>query len=431
MSNEQMNYVQEDEIDLRELFKTICAKKWFIVIFTCIVTLGAVVYALLKTPIYEIKSNVRVGYIGTELIENPDIIVKMLSIVFNVEDKVVTKDKSLSEVVSIETNKKLKDFIEVKTQAISNEEGLKKNKEVIGFLQNYYQPKINEYIKNKTNSIADTQNALVKVDTFERKNIENQINILKKQRVVKIDEDIEKLKTQDIPKLEKQIEILKTQKIANIDEDIEFLSSKKIPMLETKIEFYKNNLEEYTKEIKKLYSKSTNTTEATIVSIQMVNYQNLILSARNSIEDLILQIFDIQKNQILALEREKSNIEKVNIRDLELQIENIKNTTIANLQREKENITNDALRKLEYTLNVELENKKIKLQQDIEKLKYEISPQNIQNSMVVGEYIAKDYPIKPKKRLIVTVAFVTGFILSIFLVFILDFVRGINPKPYM
>jgi uncharacterized protein involved in exopolysaccharide biosynthesis len=48
--------------------------------------------------------------------------------------------------------------------------------------------------------------------------------------------------------------------------------------------------------------------------------------------------------------------------------------------------------------------------------------------MVVGEYIAKDYPIKPKKRLIVTVAFVTGFILSIFLVFFIEFIKGFKEE---
>lgn len=37
--------------------------------------------------------------------------------------------------------------------------------------------------------------------------------------------------------------------------------------------------------------------------------------------------------------------------------------------------------------------------------------------------MTNDFPAKPKKSLIVAVAFVTGFILSIFLVFLINFIR--------
>ncbi|PUE67663.1 GNVR domain-containing protein [Arcobacter lacus] len=57
----------------------------------------------------------------------------------------------------------------------------------------------------------------------------------------------------------------------------------------------------------------------------------------------------------------------------------------------------------------------------IEKLK--LTNDSVRNSEVVGDYIVNDYPVKPKKSLILAVSFVTGFILSIFLVFILNFIR--------
>jgi uncharacterized protein involved in exopolysaccharide biosynthesis len=44
----------EDEIDLKELFKTIWAKRMFIVAFTFVVTICAGIYAYNKTPIYEV-----------------------------------------------------------------------------------------------------------------------------------------------------------------------------------------------------------------------------------------------------------------------------------------------------------------------------------------------------------------------------------------
>ena len=51
----EQRYIEEDEIDLRELFKTIWKNKKFIIIFTTIVTIFAIIYALVKTPIYEAK----------------------------------------------------------------------------------------------------------------------------------------------------------------------------------------------------------------------------------------------------------------------------------------------------------------------------------------------------------------------------------------
>ena len=104
------------------------------------------------------------------------------------------------------------------------------------------------------------------------------------------------------------------------------------------------------------------------------------------------------------------------------QIENIKNVTILNLQRKKENIKKENIRKLQHKLLVELPQTKIKLQQQIKQLQFNISSENIQNYQVVGKYIVYDYPVKPKKKLIVIVAFITGLILSIFLVFFLEFI---------
>ncbi|MCD6173401.1 MAG: hypothetical protein J7J96_06375, partial [Sulfurimonas sp.] len=94
---------------------------------------------------------------------------------------------------------------------------------------------------------------------------------------------------------------------------------------------------------------------------------------------------------------------------------------------DKNNLMDDTLRKLIYELEVELPNKKVKLFQEIEKLDFQVSKLNIQNSKVVGKYVVHDYPIKPKKKLIVAVVFVTGLILSIFIVFFLNFI-SINKE---
>ncbi len=140
---------EENEIDLRELFLTIKRNKNIIFIVTGVITLLALIYVFLKTPIYEVKSNIQIGFIGKNLIEDPNTLVKTANLVFNVEDKLATKKDFVSEVTSISTNKKLKNFVTIKTQAISNDEALAKNKEVVSYIQNRYKSKIKQFILNK------------------------------------------------------------------------------------------------------------------------------------------------------------------------------------------------------------------------------------------------------------------------------------------
>jgi len=418
--------LQEDEIDLKELFKILIRYKIFITISTLIITLSSITYAYSKTPIYEVKSNIQVGNIGENLIVEPEILVKTLNIVFNVEDKFSSKEKFVSEVTNIFTIKKLKNFIEIRTQGISNEEALKKNKEVVVFIKNSYQPKIDQHIKEIKYSIEDAKRAISNVDNFEIKNIEQSIKLLKEQEIVKIDEEIKRLKEQDIKKLKQKIKLLKTQKIVKIDEELKFLKVFKSKTIESKISFHTKKLNEYIESVNKLYNeskKNQETTVSTIISMQMVNYQNLILNSQNKIEDLKTEKELMLTQTIPSLEIEKNNILNVTIRDLELQINNILNFKVVELLRKKENISNEKIRKLQHQINVELVSKKIKLNEKIDKLNYSITECNIRNSKVIGDFIVKDYPIKPKKKLIVVVAFVSGFILSIFIVFVLNFIR--------
>ncbi|WP_309498466.1 Wzz/FepE/Etk N-terminal domain-containing protein [Sulfurovum sp.] len=64
------------------------------------------------------------------------------------------------------------------------------------------------------------------------------------------------------------------------------------------------------------------------------------------------------------------------------------------------------------------------LQNSKNNLELSISPLKIQKATMVGNFDVQDHPIKPKKTLIVVVAFVTGLMLSIFLAFFLEFIGG-------
>lgn len=85
--NKTQTYIQEDEIDLRELAKTIYRYKTLIISITLIITAFATIYAYMQKPIYEVKANIQVGHIGENLLDTPKNIEKIVSVVFNVEDK--------------------------------------------------------------------------------------------------------------------------------------------------------------------------------------------------------------------------------------------------------------------------------------------------------------------------------------------------------
>ena len=72
----------------------------------------------------------------------------------------------------------------------------------------------------------------------------------------------------------------------------------------------------------------------------------------------------------------------------------------------------------------ELKTKITQLNEKIETLNFKKSEQNLSNTKLVGDYIISDNPIKPKKSLVIMVSFVTSFILSIFIVFVLNFINN-------
>ena len=390
------NYVEEDEIDLKELFKTIWDKKFFIIIFTIIITITAGIYAYTKTPIYEVKSYIELGYINKESIENIDSLEQKTKVIFLVNDRKNEENSFEKGVVSsINQVKGVKNFLEIKTEGFSNETALIKNKEVLKFIQELSAEKLKEHEFILNNSILNTQREIDFINNIEMKNISSQIKILKEQEIISIDNQINLLKSQEIPILEK---------------NIEFLINTKIKSLEDKIDYYSISLEKYVSEVNKLNKNITRVenTSSIIVSIQILNYQNLITNAQNQIRDLELQVEIIRNETIPKLKYNLENIITIQIKDLE---------------NKKANVSNDTIRKLEDKINIELQTKISQLSEKVDIKKLQNSEQNIANAKLIGEYIVKNYPVKPKKSLIIVISFVTGFILSIFLTFFLHFIR--------
>ena len=69
-----------------------------------------------------------------------------------------------------------------------------------------------------------------------------------------------------------------------------------------------------------------------------------------------------------------------------------------------------------------------KLKAKKQDLKLSITPLMIKPTRTVGNIETLEDPIKPKKKLIIVAAFITGLMLSIFLAFFLEFIQGVREK---
>jgi uncharacterized protein involved in exopolysaccharide biosynthesis len=132
---------QEDEIDLKDLIRTLLRNKKTIFLITVLVTILAVVYSLLKTPIYEVKSVISIGEYEGKLIESPQTLITRNSIVY-------IDNASKEEITSLEKitlKKGTSNLIEFVVQSDTNENGIKKLDSILQEIFALHEKKINKY----------------------------------------------------------------------------------------------------------------------------------------------------------------------------------------------------------------------------------------------------------------------------------------------
>ncbi|MEN5386307.1 Wzz/FepE/Etk N-terminal domain-containing protein [Aliarcobacter skirrowii] len=316
---QENRYIQEDEIDLRELFKIIWDKNFFIILFTLAITFLATVYAYSKTPIYEAKALIEIGEYKINnttknSVDDASVVTRKLTTLFIDMEKNL-KDKT-SQISNISIVKGLKNFLEIKSESTSNEEAKNEILKVLTFVQNEHEKILDDVKKQKE---------------MELRNIDLQISDIKSKSVALIDKKIEN-NIKNLKSLEEQLK--------QIDENL-----KKIDSL-----------------------------NPSLAALKLMEKRDIT----NSVNTITIQNFELEskKDELLT-------------------------TTLYKLEESK---------------------------QIAESL---LLSHNYKNTQIVGEILTNDFPVKPKKKLIVSVAFVTGFIISIFLVFLFNFIKQDgNRKNY-
>ncbi|MDX9742928.1 MAG: Wzz/FepE/Etk N-terminal domain-containing protein [Arcobacteraceae bacterium] len=161
MNQNSIQNIQEDEIDLKELFKTIGKNKKFIFIFTTVITLFAVVYSLIVPKTYEVKAVLEIGSYSnsnsnsnSNSIENPQNLIKRVEITY-IDNASKEDDTTL---VSVNLVKGTTNLLELIVNAPSNEKGKEKIENIINEIQKNHNLQLDDYIKSVQSKITNLTN---------------------------------------------------------------------------------------------------------------------------------------------------------------------------------------------------------------------------------------------------------------------------------
>lgn len=132
----------EDEIDLRELWKTIVTYKKLIMVLTGAFVLLAVIFVLIKAPVYEIKSVIDIGIYNNMLLEEPTNLAKRLDVqyIMDKDDNATTYLDTASPV------KGSKDLVELSVLSSSNALGVSYMEEIIQTVKHRHNVILQSYV---------------------------------------------------------------------------------------------------------------------------------------------------------------------------------------------------------------------------------------------------------------------------------------------
>jgi capsular polysaccharide biosynthesis protein len=148
--------MQQDTIDLRELFAVQKRRKKMTIFVTVAITVLAIVYAFfIAKPVYAVKSMIEVGEIDNKPIDNINTIQQKLSYVYKVNAKGVKKELPL--VKSISASKKSDNILSLIIYGNNNDEAVKYIQTIIKKIEIEYKEKTNAYLNNQLKLIELVQ----------------------------------------------------------------------------------------------------------------------------------------------------------------------------------------------------------------------------------------------------------------------------------
>jgi len=256
--------LQENEIDLREIFREIKKRKKFIIIFTLGITLLSIIYVFVKKPVYEAKALVEIGSyklylkdktdVSKVIIDNPNQLSRKLNVLF-IDMKKNDKNRD-SEITSITVPNNQNTFFEITSNGVNNE--------------------------------------------LARNEIKNVVDSVRKEHKVVLDSLKEGIKVQ----------------ISKIDREINNITKYGIKVLDEKIVLQEKSIESYKKQLISIRKDSVNfhKLDPSISVLKLVeqrNISNFIENSNRMLVDLKNERDKLSTDKLSALEDEKRVLESL------------------------------------------------------------------------------------------------------------------------
>ena len=379
-NNTPNNYLQENEIDLKETFKLLINSKKLIITITLVITILGAIYSFQKAPVFKSTALIEIGQYDTFekkniLLESASKLIQNLNIAFIYK----SVDNYYLSTKTIE-NKLIK--IEILTPSI--EQGIKTLDEIIRHIENRH-----------TNLLSNIQQRITNPITYKIESLNNQIEF-SQSRTSNLTE-----------RLNNNIEAAKYI-ISNL---IESLNSE-LPGLNRKIESLnliivkdEGNLSLLKANPPELLQRTTlsPTLEQVIHSyeIQLLDYEDRKIQ--------LLKEKDVLQNQLNILE--SNNLETAQIFKLLIFLD----THLLMFNKLTESIN------LESERTFQLSQEKNRLEKELELL----INQKYTNSQLIGEL---DTNVVDKKVLIIFLSFIIGLFLSILIFFINNSLKALKEE---
>ncbi|WP_103649250.1 Wzz/FepE/Etk N-terminal domain-containing protein [Campylobacter concisus] len=394
----QVDISKNGEVDLFELSKKIWNYKKQICMITGIFTLLAVIYAFISTTLYKATALVETGYYKNDngeeiLIANTADNVQKLTIKYiDLLKDVEGLDYKVEKISEVKNNKK---FFDIEVVAKSNDTAVKQINKMVEDLASEHQNAINAYIELKKVQLA---------------NIERQINFLKNNVIVEKQQQIEYIKSTQIPRMDRQIAYMKDATIPAARREISAIDDISIPSVRKNIELNTQRLKKYEAELEKLRTNKNMGASENIILRQMME------------QGLYNQISNLEQS-IIAFEQQKQVLLTKSKPDAQNRLDRLVSVELENMQAEKDILVNDKLPSLQREL-VNLQTEELnKLLDQRSLVELALKPYNHQNTQIVSDIVISNNPVKPKKTIIIAIAFLSSLMLSVFGVLVYDAIR--------
>lgn len=395
----QVDISKNGEVDLFELSKKIWNYKKQICMITGIFTLLAVIYAFISTTLYKATALVETGYYKNDngeeiLIANTADNVQKLTIKYiDLLKGVEGLDYKVEKISEVKNNKK---FFDIEVVARSNDTAVKQINKMVDDLASEHQNAINAYIELKKVQLA---------------NIERQINFLKNNVIVEKQQQIEYIKSTQIPRMDRQITYMKDATIPAARREISAIDDISIPSVRKNIELNTQRLKKYEAELEKLRTNKNMGASENIILRQMME------------QGLYNQISNLEQS-IISLEQQKEVLVTKARPDSQDRLDRLTNVELENMQAEKDTLVNDKLPSLQREL-VNLQTEELnKLLDQRSLVELALKPYNYQNTQIVSDIVISNNPVKPKKTIIIAIAFLSSLMLSVFGILVYDSIKN-------